>query len=106
VSQDKPEDSISLCAECETHAEFSGALADRVGQQALDTGDGDHKSCKREEAEESYCEDLVAERAVDDLLHSLDIVQRGIGLEVMYGAAEFAIDGVGGQGRANGYVHE
>src|ERR1700691_1888653 len=53
VGKDQPEDVFTLSAEREANAQLARALADGIGEQAVDAGDGDEQSDEAEDAEQA-----------------------------------------------------
>src|ERR1700683_1241207 len=101
MAEDEPENIFTLSAEGETHAQLARALADGIGEQAIDAGDGDEERDETEDAEQTRGEGLRAEGGVDDLLHGGLIRKGEVGVQLMHGVANGAKGDFRGETRAD-----
>ena len=104
VTEDEPNDVTALRAEGETDAEFAGALADGVGEQAVDAGDGDEQGGESRDGEQASGEGLIAEGVIHDLLHRLEVLNSDFRLDGVDVVTDAVFDDAGDDTSAHGEI--
>ncbi len=95
LAEDEAQDVRTLRAERHADADFAGALADQIRDDAVDPDAGEQERERGKGGEQDHGEAACGEGALEDAVHGLDGVNDLVGVELGDGAADGGHDGGG-----------